>query len=63
MLIRIFVNFGDSAFVQKLKASGIVDGAKIDKALADRNKPWSFAQKTESAIESIPNEFWRNFTE
>ncbi len=53
----------DSAFVQKLKASGIVDQAKIDKALAYRNKPWSFAQKTEEAIESIPNEFWRNFTE
>lgn len=53
----------DSVFVQKLKVSGVVDQAKIDKALADRNKPWSFAQKTEEAIESIPNEFWRNFTE
>lgn len=53
----------DSAFVQRLKASGVVDQAKIDKALADRNKPWSFAQATEDAIESIPNEFWKNFTE
>lgn len=53
----------DSVFVQKLKEQGIVDQSKIDKALADRNKPWSFAKATEDAIESIPNEFLRNFTE
>lgn len=61
--IRNLWRESDSEFVKRLKAEGLVDQAKIDKALADRNKPWSFAKTTEDAIESIPNTFWRNFTE
>lgn len=53
----------DSEFKRQLIAKGNMSPEQINKALADRNKPWSFASATENLIESIPNEFLRNFTE
>jgi len=53
----------DSEFKRQLIAKGNMKPEDINKALADRNKPWSFASATENLIESIPNEFLRNFTE
>ena len=53
----------DSAVRKKMIEAGIVDKTKIDKAIAERNKPWSFAQQMENFVEGIPNKFIRNFTE
>lgn len=53
----------DSAVRARLIADGVTSSEKIDKALAERNKPWSFASAFESAVDSIPNEALRNFTE
>lgn len=46
----------------KLKASGMND-EKINAAMAERNKPWSFASATEDLIESLPDGFIQNFAE
>lgn len=53
----------DSEFKRQLIAKGNMKPEDINKALADRNKPWSFALFTENLIESIPNEFLKNFVE
>lgn len=47
----------------KLVAGGGLSQDKIDKAVAERDKPWSFAIALEEAIESIPNEFLKEFVE
>ena len=47
----------------KLVAAGGLTQEKIDKAVAERDKPWSFAIALEGAIESIPNEFLKEFAE
>lgn len=52
----------DSQLKKELIAAGMKED-KINQAIAERNKPWSFAQSTEDFIESIPNTFIRNFTE
>ena len=52
----------DDTMKAKLKAKGL-KGDAIQKAIDDRNKPWSFAKKVEQKIEAIPSKFWRNFAE
>jgi hypothetical protein len=47
-----------------LKANGVtIDWDSPNKKPDVSNKPWSFALKVEEAIESIPNDFIRNFVE
>ena len=53
----------DSQFRKQLEASGNLKKDAIDKAMADRAKPWSFATASESAIESIPNDYLKSFAE
>lgn len=57
----LFIDSSDE-FKTKLKAQGL-NQAAITSSLEQRDKPWSFASKTEEKIESIPNEFLKNFTE
>ena len=52
----------DSQLKKEMIAAGMKE-EKINQAIAERNKPFSFAQKTEDFIESIPNTFIKNFTE
>lgn len=52
----------DSQLKKELIAAGMKED-KITQAIAERNKPWSFAQATENFVESIPNTFIKNFTE
>lgn len=47
----------------KLVAGGGLTQEKINKAVAERDKPWSFAIALEESIESIPNEFLKQFVE
>lgn len=56
--------FRDSSevFQAKLRNQGL-NAEAITKSLEQRDKPWSFASKTEERIEAIPNEFLKNFTE
>lgn len=60
--IRTLWRKPDSVFKQQLIAQGMKPD-QVEKALQERNKPWSFAQKTEDFIDNIPNQFVRNFTE
>lgn len=53
----------DSVLRQEMIEAGKFNKADIDKAVADRNKPWSFASAHESAIEAIPNEALKSFVE
>lgn len=51
-------------FRARLYSSGVIDRDKLDKAVAEREKPWSFALATEEFLEkSIPNEFLRDIVE
>ena len=59
---RSILRDSSDVFRSKLVASG-VNKDKLEKAVQDYEKPWSFASKTEETIESIPNEFFKNFTE
>lgn len=52
----------DSKVRAKMKAAGVADD-KIDSAIAERNKPWSFASQFESFIEGLPDGFIQNFAE
>lgn len=61
--VRSLYRESSDTFRTRLYASGITNKETLDKAVADRNKPWSFASATEEAIESIPNEFLRNLVE
>lgn len=56
--------FKDSSdvFQAKLRNQGLNQEA-INKSLEQRDKPWSFASKTEEKIEAIPNKFFQNFME
>lgn len=60
--IRTLWRKPDSVFKQQLIASGMKPDS-VEKAMQERNKPWSFAQKTEDFIDNIPNQFVKNFTE
>lgn len=61
--VRKFWRKEDSVIRQQMIASGKLKKEDIDKAIADRNKPWSFASASEEAIEAIPNETLRTFVE
>ncbi|MBD2001920.1 MULTISPECIES: hypothetical protein [Cyanophyceae] len=61
--VRKFWRKEDSVFRQELMKTGKLKKEDIDKAIADRNKPWSFASASEEAIEAIPNETLRTFVE
>ena len=47
----------------KLVAEGKVNAADIEKAVATRNKPWSFSSAFQEKVESIPVPFIKNFVE
>lgn len=64
----------DAAYLTDAQLAAEVAAGRMTQETADKNKkgrealksqrkPWSFASKTEEWIESIPNEFVRNFTE
>lgn len=61
--VRSLYRESSMEFRNKLFDSGVTNQETLNKAVADREKPWSFAKATEDAIESIPNEFLKNFTE
>lgn len=61
MNVRSWIRGSDEDFKKKLMASGIVDKEKIQKAVEQRNKPWSFAKKYEDLLQTVPNEALRNF--
>lgn len=54
--IRSFIRGGsDEKFKKGLIAKGIIKKEDIDKALEQRNKPWSFAKEFNKLIDKIPN--------
>lgn len=60
--IRTLWRKPDSQLKRELLASG-ADVNKVNQAMAERNKPWSFAKTTEDFVDKIPNTFLKNFTE
>ncbi|MEP0799077.1 hypothetical protein [Funiculus sociatus] len=60
---RKFWRKEDSVIRQELMKTGKLKKEDIDKAIADRNKPWSFASATEEKIDAIPNETLKSFVE
>jgi hypothetical protein len=60
--IRSLWRESDSAFKERLKKKGL-KGDDLDKALAERNKPFTFAKGLETNVNNINNEFLKNFAE
>ncbi len=61
--LRTLLRKPDSVVRRELVNGGKLSAEQVDKAVAARNKPWSFAIAFDDFIEGIPNEFLRNFTE
>lgn len=61
--LRSVLRKPDSVVRRELVNQGKLNPDQIDKAIAARNKPWSFAIAFDDFIDGIPNEFLRNFTE
>jgi hypothetical protein len=60
--VRHLWRTSDADFLKGLKKKGF-KGAQLDRALQERNKPWSFALKAQEKIEAIPNELVKSFVE
>jgi hypothetical protein len=60
--VRMLWRKPDSKLIKELLAQGVSQD-KIDKAIANRNKPWSFAIQVEKFVDGISNQFLKNFTE
>lgn len=60
--VRHLWRTSDADFLKSLKKKGL-KGAQLEKALEERNKPWSFALKAQEKTEAISNEFVKTFVE
>jgi len=61
--IRTLWRKPDSEFKRQLIAQGGLTPDQINQALQARNKPWSLAIAFNELVDSIPNEFIKNFVE
>lgn len=61
--VRSLLRKPDSKVRQQLMSQGKLSPEQINKAIAARNKPWSFAIAFDDFVERIPNAFLRNFVE
>jgi hypothetical protein len=60
--IRHLVRPSDADFKNQLIAEGITNQDQINKAIEQRNKPWSFAKQFDQQVSKIPDDFGlRNF--
>lgn len=55
--IRHLMRPSNEEFRKQLIAKGITNQSQIDKAIEQRNKPWSFAKSFNESVSKIPNHF------
>jgi hypothetical protein len=60
--VRHLWRTSDDNFLKQLKRKGL-KGAQLNKALEERNKPWSFALKAQEKIDAISNETIKTFVQ